>query len=316
MIPVCLVTGFLGSGKTTFLRRIIARHPNDKIVYLVNEFSPIDVDGHVLASETGDLVALPGGSVFCTCIVTEFINVLTNIPKRFASDDAPIHGVVIEASGIANPMVVQKMLRETRLDEVYELSMVVSIVDPETFPELVKMLPNVAAQVQASDTVIVNRVDLHNEETIGRAEAEVRAIRPDAQIVRATQCQVDLDLFGPPASRDLDGEYASCVDPNYARLSVHLKGVIDVDRLRALLDELGTDLYRMKGFARVVGRAGIDGRMAFLDYSSAGLAVRDAADPNEEPVLAFIVAGTAQNRGWAVIDRIKAGEIDANGPSP
>ena len=135
-IPLALVTGFLGSGKTTFLRRIIHTHQYQRIVYLVNEFSPVDVDGHVLEGDTQSLVALPGGSIFCQCLATEFISTLKAIPEHFGTQAAPIDGVVIEASGVANPMVIEQMLEETKLDQVYALSSVVSIVDPGTFPLL------------------------------------------------------------------------------------------------------------------------------------------------------------------------------------
>ena len=106
MTALSLVTGFLGSGKTTYLRRLVNQYRDRRLVFLVNEFSPVDIDGPLLGSVEDDVLSLPGGSIFCTCLVTEFISTLKSIPERFGRE-APVEGVIIEASGIANPKVVE-----------------------------------------------------------------------------------------------------------------------------------------------------------------------------------------------------------------
>ncbi|MBN2310579.1 MAG: GTP-binding protein [Candidatus Hydrogenedentes bacterium] len=314
MIPISLVTGFLGSGKTTFLRRIIARFHDRRIVYLVNEFSPMDVDGHVLEAETNELVALPGGSIFCRCLVTEFIGALNAVSARVAAGEAPVGageapvgGVVIEASGVANPSAVLDMFRETGLDRDYALSSIVSIVDPITLPALVQSLPNIARQIESSDVVIVNKVDLCSPGQIDQAEDEVRRIKPDAVVVRATHCDVDVEapggvpLLGPGLERALEGELALCRDPNYARMSVQLDGDLDLGRLRDAINPLGADLYRLKGFARV------NGALMYIDYSTAGLKAEPAGTPDAPPVLVFIVRGAAAEQGHELAARLKDG---------
>ncbi|MBL7076600.1 MAG: hypothetical protein ISS31_03920, partial [Kiritimatiellae bacterium] len=137
MIPLALVTGFLGCGKTSFLKHTVARYRDRRIVYLVNEFSPLDVDGALVESEDADVVAIPGGSIFCKCLVTEFIGQLQRIAREYPDAE----GVIIEASGMANPAVVGTMLHETKLDAIYELATVVAVVDPGSFLKLRHTLP-------------------------------------------------------------------------------------------------------------------------------------------------------------------------------
>ena len=79
MLSICLVTGFLGTGKTTFLKNIVARNRDRKIVYLINEFSAHDIDGAIVSAENPNVVSIPGGSIFCKCLVTEFIGQLSKI---------------------------------------------------------------------------------------------------------------------------------------------------------------------------------------------------------------------------------------------
>ena len=173
MIPLALVTGFLGSGKTTFLRRAIARHRERRIVCLVNEFSPHDVDGARLRAETDAVCTIPGGSIFCRCLAGEFIAVLQSLPQRFGAA-APVEGVVVEASGIADPRVMPKLLQETRLDKTYRLASISAVVDPKSFLKLLHTLPAILSQVEAAGLVLVNKTDLASPDEI---DATVKAIR-------------------------------------------------------------------------------------------------------------------------------------------
>lgn len=138
LIPICLVTGFLGAGKTTFLKTITRQHLRQRLVYLVNEFSPRDIDSAIVSEVYPDVVSVPGGSIFCKCLVTQFMSHLQQIPSRFGTPE----GLVIEASGMANPGVMASMLRETRLDAQYRLARIISVIDPGSFHKLRRTLPH------------------------------------------------------------------------------------------------------------------------------------------------------------------------------
>lgn len=249
MIPVCLVTGFLGSGKTTLLKRIAERYPGRRLVFLVNEFSAADVDGGLLRETVDNVWAIPGGSIFCTCLVSEFIRVLRALPEQFSLPDAPVDGVVIEASGIANPKVVERMLHETGLDATYALASIVAIADPGTFPILVKTLPNIVAQIESCDWVLLNKTDLHPEETVTAVERDILEIHPGVPILRCRLCDADIPLFVPKTARGLTGEYAQCADPHYAVFHAHAERKTELDALLTRLHGL-PGRYRVKGFVR------------------------------------------------------------------
>ncbi len=343
MIPLCLVTGFLGSGKTALLRHIAHQHNGQRLVFLVNEFAAVDVDGPVLEHDApGQVLGLPGGSIFCTCLVTEFIRVLQELPERFGPD---IDGVIIEASGVANPKVVARMLAETKLDAVYQIASVIAVADPGTFAILLQTLPNLRAQIEASDHVLINKSDLFDKETLCATERAVREINPAATITQTQYGKVNLepipkstclgkmpgtcndhlhhrhsrdggnpgkidtpeircttqerppvpvipakagiqvlqglahtrgpldprfrgddgkgsrwkearddaqlsgpvlDLFGVHTPRPIEGEYASCKDPNYAKASVRFTHPVNLARFLAALENFGPGLYRAK----------------------------------------------------------------------
>ncbi|MGM0494570.1 MAG: CobW family GTP-binding protein [Armatimonadota bacterium] len=298
MIPICLVTGFLGSGKTTFLRQLAERHADEKIVYLVNEFSPQDVDGALLEEVEEDVLAIPGGSIFCRCLVTEFLGALKTIPERFGGEGQPLRGVVIEASGVANPMVIEQMLAETALDEVYDLATIVSIVDPGSLPKLIHTLPNMRAQIEAADVVLLNKIDLFDATEVAQAEEIVREMNAGAPIIRTVRCAAEIELFTGGGPRGLEGDYALCADPNYARFSLTFDEPVDVDTLAVELQALSDQIYRAKGFVPTD-----DGRV-YVDMSAAGLSIESTSDTTAPPGLAIIARGEASDGVSALVQRL------------
>lgn len=252
MIPLCLVAGFLGSGKTTLLRRIATANRGRRLLFLVNEFSPSDIDGRTLAAEGLDVLVLPGGSIFCRCLVTQFIGQLDAIAARAAA--GPLDGVVIEASGMADPRVIVRLLAETRLDARYELARVIAVADPVRLLKLVRTLPAIRAQLEAADVVVLNKCDLAPPAVCDEAEALARGLRPGAEVLRAVRAAVDLDPFPAAPPREPAGEYAACRDPAFETFRVGYPGEVDVARLAAAIAAAGGDLYRLKGFVRSGGR--------------------------------------------------------------
>ncbi len=280
-IPICLVTGFLGSGKTTFLKNIVESHRDRKLVYLVNEFSPHDIDGAIVSETNPNVVAIPGGSIFCKCLVTEFIGRLESIPKSFDNVD----GVVIEASGMANPKVLDDMLRETKLDDRYVIAHIVSIVDPGSFLKLRVTLPNIVAQIEASDTALINKSDIFDTDIIKNTRNALTEIKPNLNIYTCTHAKVDFDLFTPSTERDsIHGEYAKCKDPNYDSLTVQIENNIDVDTLRNRLLEVEDDFYRMKGYVPS------DRGTIYCEYTKAGFTQSNAPNTSDH-TLVLIMRG-------------------------
>ncbi len=298
MIPLALVTGFLGSGKTTLLKQLARRYRDRRIVYLVNEFSARDVDGALLGSETENVVSIAGGSIFCRCLVTDFIEHLRNLPSRFGAPDA----VVVEASGIADPSSAGTMLRETQLDGVYRLSHVVAVIDPGSFPKLLHTLPNIRAQVQAASRALVNKTDLHPPAVIEQTEAAIRTLNPNITITRTTHCAVDMDIFAVHCTVAPQGQPAPCADPRFVSFNVPVPHEVDLARLREAVNAAGTGLYRIKGFVRSGGRC------LHVDYSASGWRVEEVATA-ESPALVFVVSGPCSDAARRLMHAVRAGRF-------
>ncbi len=299
MIPMALVTGFLGAGKTTFLEQVLVQYADRKLAYLVNEFSPVDVDGTRLDLPEGRGVTIAGGSIFCKCKVTDFLRELKTI--------APLNpeGIVIEASGMADPLVVERMLTETKMDQMYRLACVVAVVDPGSFPKLLKTLPNVTRQVECADVVLVNKTDLYPADAVDATVEQVRTIRSEVAVLKTVKCQAAVDLLGERESvAAVDAEYPKCVDPNFTRADVALEGRINWPKLQKALDEACANWYRIKGAVPV------EGGLLSVDFSASGWQERKAAG-RERGALVMIGSRDTQPELAQMVNRIRSGEFAA-----
>ena len=291
--PICLITGFLGAGKTTLLKRIANKYKSDKLVYLINDFSPQDIDGALVSEENPDVVSIPGGSIFCKCLVTEFIGTLNKIPQMFPDTE----GVIIEASGMANPKVIETMLRETKLDKLYDLCNIVTIIDPASFHKLRHTLPNIIDQVESSDLIIINKVDLHEQKDIEKTVNAIREINTDSKLINCNFGEAEFDLFANKDKiRHLQGEYAPCKDPNYETCTINFDKDINVETLTSHILEIKDLLYRVKGFIPS------NGKSYYFDYSASGITCTEATKPIKKHALVIIHKGTAAEQVLACLE--------------
>lgn len=294
MLPLALLAGFLGAGKTTFLTSYAKRLAGRKIVFLVNEFAATDVDSPLLAG-CGEVIGISGGSIFCRCKVTDFIRELSSIAARFPEAD----GVVVEASGMADPSAARSLLDEAGLDRAFRYSGTVTLVDPGTLPKILDTLPAAEKQVAAADLVVVTKADLHDEAALLRCDALVRGINPAVRIIRAVRGACAVDPLRLDSQRWVDGVVAPCVDPLLVPIDVACPLPIALDILTAGLQALGDGLHRAKGFVRTAHG------WAYVDWSAGRLTVEAG---REGPAgLALIVAPDHVDQARRCADTIRDG---------
>jgi G3E family GTPase len=225
------------------------------------------------------------------------------VAEKFNQPDAPLEGVVVEASGIADPRVVRQMLEETTLDRVYRLGRVVSVVDPGSFGKLLKTLPNIAAQIEACDLALINKTDLYDHERITATEEEIRRINSQVLIAQTQFARVDLDLFDPQDHEALQGRYAPCADPNYLTFQVELDRPLPLKLLLYRLEELRSLVYRIKGYAPV------DDGCVYVDVSESGVSATAANDNFGRKELAFIVPPECEGAVVPLVRSLEQGTL-------
>ena len=310
MIPLALVAGFLGSGKTTFLRRMSERNDGRRLAFLVNDFAAVDVDAQLLSQLDGEIVSIPGGSIFCRCLATTFTNAL----KKIARLEPRVDGVIIEASGMADPRSLADVLRETRLDEIYELSTVVSLVDPGTFRKLLKTLPAMKAQVECADVVLLNKTDLFDEATVQATEDAIRSVRGEIQIARCVRGDAPVQFFqGISHALKIHGLLSPCRDDSFLSATFRFRAKRNIGDIAELLNRYSHILWRAKGFVptdaglmelhwTMSEDSGRTGENSIIRCQSCGhLDIQPATAPTARPALVLIARGDAEEELGALV---------------
>ena len=183
-----ILSGFLGSGKTTMLRTLLTRWKSRRIAVLVNDFGDIPVDGVILerAGVTdGVVVEIGGGSVFCACLRDSFVKSMRELAER--DEDL----VLVEASGMSDPSAVDKMLSLSGLDTVFNHTATVCLFDPVKSLKLARVLEVIPRQLASASVALLTKADSASQEELDAARAYIRAVEPDLPVLESRNGDVD-----------------------------------------------------------------------------------------------------------------------------
>lgn len=248
-VPVHVLSGFLGAGKTTAVKDLLARRADrERIAVVVNEFGTLGVDGALLSDCASCILReVPGGCVCCTAMadleasLEEILDLVA--PTRF----------VLEPTGLARPSELVDVLRGPRWAARFDVKPVITLLDPQQDPEAASRESALFRdQIETADVLVLNRCDLASEEEILRVEEWARAlVPPKLRIVRAVHGVLldeiwDLERPPVPAATTLLAPSDSHPHPSGDFSEGHVgKGigypperVFDADRLFRALEEL------------------------------------------------------------------------------
>ncbi len=215
-VPITLITGYLGSGKTTLINHILKNAKGHKMAVIVNDIGEVNIDadliqaGGIVASKDDNLVALSNGCICCT-LKKDLINQLAELVQSKKFDH-----ILIEASGICEPVPIvqtitymQNEFKRQNLPEFYKLDAIISVTDAlrlkdefgcgETLEEAKRGeedLENlVIQQIEFCDIVLLNKASELTEEELRRVKMTIRAIQDTAKIIESDYCNVDIDTL-------------------------------------------------------------------------------------------------------------------------
>jgi G3E family GTPase len=266
-VPVTVVTGFLGSGKTTLVNYILSANHGKRIAVIENEFGEIGIDDALVIDAEEEIFEMNNGCICCT-VRGDLIRILGTLMKRKDKFDY----ILVETTGLADPApVAQTFFVDDEIRNQLRLDAIVTVVDAKhlalhLFEEKEVGIENEALeQLAFADRVLVNKIDLVSEEELLRVEGQIRSINAGASIVRTQMSKVDLDWVLNAHAFELSRVLE--VDPQFLEETEHLHdqsitsvgieadGAVDLEKINDwlgwLLRERGVDIFRMKGIINV-----------------------------------------------------------------
>lgn len=244
MSDLYLITGFLGAGKTTFLKNFLRLFAGKKIQLIVNEFGQEGIDGTLLADLGAYLNEIAGGSVFCSCRLDQFEKVLRE------SADVNADVILVEASGLSDPTGVRRPFSQTERFPHIAYQGAVCLVDAVRFPKLYATARTCVKQLASSDVALINKVDRATEEQLQRTRELIRGQRPDMPVLETAFGRTDrgiLELLA--ASSHADGaELPLTADLTLRKLLVTVAPTITPYALQKFIEMFIEVTFRVKGF--------------------------------------------------------------------
>lgn len=265
-IPVIALTGYLGAGKTSLLNHVL-RAPDARVGVVINDFGDLNVDAALVTGQVDEPASIAGG---CICCLPDEGG-LDAALEKLADPKLGLDAIIVEASGLADPVAVSRIIRFSGVERVRPGG-VVDVIDAAMHFETVDRGGAPPARYAAASLVVVNKLDQipdgDRAAALGRIEARIRERHPEAHIVGAVGGRVDPALLydvadaepevGQLSFRELligerTGEQAHQAHHHVHAVSVTATstGCVDPGALFDLLEDPPTGVYRLKGTVAV-----------------------------------------------------------------
>ena len=248
-IPLTVVGGFLGAGKTTLVNRILAGLAGIRAAVLVNDFGSVNIDAALIADHDGKTISLANGCACCS-IGGDLAEALVDVMGRAPAPQ----WIVVEASGVADPWRIAQV---GLADPGLELDGVVVLVDCAAAPAQLddpRLEDTLARQIRAADMVVLNKRDLVDESDARAMRARIATLAPAVPVLEAAHSEVPPEaltsLAAVAAARDTGHDTEADHGSRFEAVTLVCNGRFRAARLRELLGRMPEGVLRAKGIVR------------------------------------------------------------------
>lgn len=242
-----VLTGFLGSGKTTILLRLLDQLKGRRVGVIQNEFGKLGIDGTILRDDDIKMVEISRGSIFCSCLKLSFVQALADM----AAQD--LEYLFVESSGLGDPSNVEEILDAAKqlCGDAYDFAGAICLVDAVNFFDQLDDLETVHRQLKHCHLAVITKVDLVDAERLSQLREKIRQINPACRIEVSANANLDLSFM----QEDLmqyswaQGEETTNVpEAKPKSIFMNCNSRVPAEKLETFLLQMADDLYRAKGF--------------------------------------------------------------------
>lgn len=250
-INLYLLSGFLGSGKTTFLTNVLEDLSQEKVGVIMNEFGRISIDGEIIKKDGMEIVEINRGSIFCSCLKLNFAQAMMEMA------DMDLKYLFVESSGLADPSNIGEILEGIKAvkGDLYDYKAAICLVDGVNFLEQLEDLETVERQIKHCHLAVISKMDLIDEETLTKIIEEIRKINPIVPIETMEFGKLDYDFL----NEDLmqynwaeDEDSTNVPETKPKTLMLTFDGEIKKEDLIKFIDSIKSDAFRLKGFLKLM----------------------------------------------------------------
>ncbi len=246
-IPVTIVTGALGAGKTTFVNYVLTEEHGLRIGVIVNEYGAVGIDGDLIIASKERMIELPNGCICCTVRG----DLISAARKLLATKK--IDYLMIETSGLAEVIPVAQTFNAPELIEKAELDSIICVIDAENYEENMKRNRTALEQLQSADLVLLNKVDLVDKKKIETIKKEIKKKISKAQIIETVKGKAPLRLLLNTAQFDTQKHLAWKKEEHEHAHATGIEsyscvtGPVDSDKIQEFWENLPDNIFRAKG---------------------------------------------------------------------
>lgn len=290
-IPVILINGFLGAGKTTFLNWLLAHHQDKKISLILNEFGDIKLESQFVKYHATDIAELANG---CMCCVAK-----SDIPRviNYILDHSPeTEYILVEASGLSDPDPIMESFRQLAMQERVFLELVVCVVDGLNFLTTHRQHGIIMTQVAEADIVVISKVAEAGTEQVERISAVIKTMLATKPVLPWTAA-LSPSLFLTPGTVHTPQSVHQAEEHHHTHEAIdswwyHTDKALRFERLQEVLQALPAEIIRVKGVVRAVFADGAEEKI-LVQYVGSRLEFSDSSwTTTEQPQTALLFLGT------------------------
>lgn len=260
-LPVTVITGFLGSGKTTLVNHILRNNQGIKTAVIVNEFGDINIDSALIVSSDEDMVELDNGCICCT-VRDDLVDATLRILEREQTFDH----LIVETTGLADPLPVAMTFLGPELRNLTRLDAIIGVVDAENYAPSLFDSETARNQIAYADIVLLNKTDLVDPTKLNQLEFQIHELKEEAPILRSEYGQVDLRLILDIGAfkleehfehhdhehhdhdHDHDHEHHNHIEAEgFSSVSLQVDAPISARKFEQFLKDLPPSIFRGKG---------------------------------------------------------------------
>jgi len=247
-IPIHIVTGFLGSGKTTLMNRLLKELPaGSKPALIINDFGDVPLDGELIKEKNYAIKELSSGCVCCTLIgpLEESITALVKDQKPDL--------LIMETTGVADPNSLLKIFATNKIAELIHVGNVYCVIDSNTFLKYEANLPIFSAQVKSSNIIIINKTDLPSKELLEKTRQKLSYYSAvDSIIITAKYGEYSIKnlLTERPLNLNFPKYSLVAAEHHFESHSVEDEKIYNSAKLEKVIKNLGEKILRAKGIVK------------------------------------------------------------------